>query len=199
MSPRGRPSGRRPGDSGTREAIAAAASRQFAETGFDRTSLRSIAAEAGVDPALVTHFYGTKQQLFVAVAQLPVEPADVLPLLTEGDPGAVGERLARFIVGVLETEAGRRRIIGLIRAAATEPEAAAMLRRLMMEQVLGPLAEHLDVDRPRLRATLCGAQIVGVVMSRYVVAVEPLASTPADEVVAAIAPNLQRLLTEPLS
>jgi len=196
MSARAR--GRRAGESGTRTAILDAARRQFAERGYDRPSLRSIAQEAGVDPTLVTHFYGSKQQLFVTVAEFPFDPAEVLPRLLAGDPESVGLRLARFLLGVLETEEGRARITGLVRAAASEPEAARLVREFVTRDVISPLVESLGAKDAPLRASLVGAQVVGLVMARYVVGVEPLASCDADTVAAAIAPNLQRLLTQPL-
>ena len=197
-SPRSRPSGRRPGDSGTREAILRAARRQFAELGYDRTTLRGIALEAGVDAALVSHFHGSKQQLFVSVVELPFSPAEVMPRLFEGDRQSVGERAARFLLGLLGSEENRGRIIGLIRAAASDAEAARMVRELLVTQLLTPLAEHLGSDQPRLRANFLGAQVVGLVMARYIVAVEPLASIDQEAVIAVLAPNIQRLLVEPL-
>jgi AcrR family transcriptional regulator len=195
---RARPSGRRPGDSGTREAIAAAARRQFAERGYDRTSLRSVALEAGVDPSLVSHFYGSKPQLFASAIELPFEPAQILPVLLTGDRDELGLRVARFLVSLLESEDARRPVIGLVRSAVSAPEAAAMVRELISSRLLAALAENLGVDHPRLRGSLVGAQVVGLVMSRYVVELEPLASLPPDAVAAAIAPNLQRLLVDPL-
>ncbi len=198
MTSRARPSGRRPGDSGTRELIAAAARRQFAELGYDRTSLRSVAREAGVDPSLISHFYASKQQLFLAVLELPFEPADVLPRIVGGPRDEIGLRLARFVVGLLESEEGRRRMTAIVRAAASEPEAARLVRELIGTRLLGPMAEALGVDDARTRAAFCGVQVVGLVMSRYIVAVEPLASLEPEQVVATIAPNLQRLLADPL-
>jgi AcrR family transcriptional regulator len=195
---RGRPTGRRPGDSGTREAILRAARRQFAELGYDRTSLRGIAQEAGVDPTLVSHFHGSKQQLFVAVVELPFRPAEVMPVLLGGDPARVGERVAGFLLGILESEDGRGRVIGLLRAAATDPDAARMVREVIITQLFTPMAEHLGADRPRLRASFVGAQVVGLAMARYMVGVEPLASLDAATVAAILAPNLQRLLVDPL-
>jgi AcrR family transcriptional regulator len=193
-----RRTGRRPGDSGTREAIARAARRQFAELGYDRTSIRGIATEAGVDPALVVHFHGSKQRLFAAVVELPFEAPDVLPAILAGEPGEVGLRFARFLAGMLETEEPRRRIVGLVRAAASEPEAARLVREVVTERILGPLVARLGVDDGPLRASLVSAQVVGVVMSRYVVGVEPLASLDAQRLVAVLAPAFQRLLAEPL-
>jgi AcrR family transcriptional regulator len=186
--------GRRPGPSATREEIASAARRQFAEIGYDRTTIRSIAAEAGVDPALVIHYFGSKQQLFLTVVELPFEPEDVLPRLLEGPRARVGERLARFVLGVLEDPDARSKWTGMIRAAASEPEAARMLRELLERRVFGPLADALGADDAALRANLVGSQVVGLVMARSIVAVEPLASAPSETIVSAIAPTIQRYL-----
>ena len=193
-----RRSGRRAGDSGTRTLILEAARRQFSERGYDRTSLRSIAQEAGVDPTLVSHFYGTKQQLFVTVVELPFDPAEVVPRLLAGDRKAAGLRLARFILGVLESGPGRQRMTSLVRAAASEPEAARLVRELVSRELMGRIAEELADDDAPLRASLVGSQVVGLVMARYVVGLEPLASQDADTVAETIAPVLQHYLTEPL-
>ena len=193
-----RRSGRRPGASGTREAIREAAARLFAERGYDRTSMRAIAAEAGVDLKLVAYFFGSKQQLFVEVFTPPFDPAVAIPEVFAGDRAEIGERVARFLLGVLENPEGRRRMIGLIRAAASEPEAARMVRDLISREVLARIVDALDVEDADIRASLLGSQVVGLAMARYIVGVEPLASMSAEAVVAAIAPNLQRYLVEPL-
>ena len=193
-----RRSGRRPGESGTRELILEAARRQFAERGYDRTSLRSIAQEAGVDPTLVSHFYGSKQKLFVTVVELPFDPAAVVAQLSAGDRKSAGLRLARFVLGVLESGPGRQRVTGLVRSAASEPEAARLVRELVTRELVGRIAEELAVDDAPLRASLVGSQVVGLVMARYVVGLEPLASREPEEVAQAIAPVLQHYLTEPL-
>lgn len=190
--------GRRPGQSATREAILEAASRQFAELGYDRSTIRSVAAEAGVDAALVLHYFRTKQQLFLAVVELPFDPAEVLPALLAGDRREVGERLARLFMSVLDDADARNRWTSMLRAAASEPAAAEMLRELLTKRVFVPLAEMLGVEDARLRATLVGSQLVGVVMARHIVRVEPLASLPSEELAWAIAPTLQRYLTGPL-
>ena len=189
-----RRSGRRPGPSGTREAILAAARRQFAAQGYDRTSMRGIAAEAGVDQALVAHFFGAKQQLFVEVVRLPFEPSELLPLLLEGDRETLGERLAGFVASVLESPEGRARVLGIVRAAASEPEAARMLREFLRGELLAPLARQLGVEDAELRVTLAGSQIVGMVMARHVIEVEPLAALSSGELAALLAPTLQRYL-----
>jgi AcrR family transcriptional regulator len=195
MRPR---SGRRPGTSGTREAIAEAARRNFGELGYERTTIRAIAGDAGVDPALVVHFFGSKQQLFLSVMDLPFPPEEVLPKILAGDRDRVGERLSRFIVGVLEDPTSRTVLTGMVRAAASEPEAARMLRELISRRVFAAIAASLGVDDAELRANLVGSQVVGLVVARYIVAVEPLASLDPDELVAAIGPNLQRYLVDDL-
>ena len=192
-------SGRRPGESGTREAIADAARRLFAERGYDRTTIRAIASAARVDPALVGHYFGSKHELFLAVAELPFDPEIVLPMLLGGDRNEIGARLATFVTTMLEEEGARTHILVIVRAAASEPAAAAAVRELLTRRTLGPLAAGLGVIDAELRATLVGSQIVGLVMARYVVGLEPLASLPREELAAAIAPTLQRYLTEPLA
>ncbi|MDP8943630.1 MAG: TetR family transcriptional regulator [Actinomycetota bacterium] len=193
-----RRAGRRPGTSGTRDAILLSARRHFAELGYDRATLRAIAAEAGVDPALVAHFFGSKQRLFLSVVELPFEPAEVLPGLLSGDRESVGERMARFAISVLDDPEARARVVGMVRAAASEPEAARMLRELLTRSLFTPIAEALGEQDAMLRANLTGSQIVGLVMARHVVGVEPLASLEGDALAAAIAPTLQRYLTAPL-
>jgi AcrR family transcriptional regulator len=193
-----RRSGRRAGESGTREAIALAARRGFAELGYDRTSIRSIAAEAGVDPALVGHFFGSKQRLFVAAMELPFTAADILPRILEGERAGAGERLARFAVAQLDDPHARRVLTGMVRAAASEPEAAQMVRELLTERILLPVARGLGADDAELRASLAGSQMIGLVMARHIIGIEPLAARPGDRLVRALAPTLQRYLVEPL-
>jgi AcrR family transcriptional regulator len=194
MSRRQKALGRRPGKSGTREAIAAAAQRQFAERGYDRATIRAIAAEADVDPALVSHYFGTKQELFAAVTDLPWGLDEAMPWIIDGPRSKVGARFAQFFVGVLEDAESRRIVTSMVRAAASEPQAATLVRDLVAERVLKPIADALESDQPDLRAGLVNSQMVGVVMHRYIVGLEPIASLPPDELARALAPNLQRYL-----
>ena len=191
--------GRRPAGSGTREAIAAAARRQFGEVGYQRASLRSIAAEAGVDPRLVLHFFGSKQQLFASVVELPFDPETTFDALMAAGEQGLGRRVAEFLFGILDSPEGRKTATGLIRAAASEEEAAATIRDLVAERLLLPLASRVGRDRPELRASLVASQIVGLAMARHVVGLTPLATASRDELVAALAPVFDHYLTGPLA
>lgn len=189
------PGGRRPGSSGSREAILDAARDSFGRSGYDATSLRAIARSAGVDPALVHHFFGSKEQVFTAAMALPVDPARLIAEVLEPGPEQVGERLARRFLALWETPATRAPLLGLIRSAVSHEQAAALLRGFLTTVVLGRIAAALDRPDAELRATLCGSQLVGLAMVRYVVKVEPLASAHPETVIRLIAPTLQRYLT----
>lgn len=190
--------GRRPGESLTREAIAGAARRLFSERGYDGTTIRAVAAAAYVDPALVSHFFGSKQGLFTAVTELPIELEEAMPAIAEGPRSKVGLRLAQFVVDSLEDPEARRIVTSIVRAAASESLAPEAVRAIVTSRVLVPIAESLESDQPQLRASLINSQMVGLVMARYVIKLEPLASLPPEDLVKAIAPNLQRYLTGPL-
>ncbi len=191
--------GRPPGGTRNREAILAAAARQFSELGYDRTSMRAVAAEAGVDQALIAHYFGSKHELFIAATEFPLDPARVLPEVLAGDRASIGQRLARVQLTQLEDPDARRRLTGLVRAASSEPQAARMLREFLMREMIAPVAQALGSDEPELRASLVGAQIIGLLMTRYITGLEPLASLPADRVADLIAPTLQHYLTHPLT
>ena len=190
--------GRRPGPSGTREGIAQAARRQFAALGYDRTTIRSVAAEAGVDPALVAHFFGSKQRLFLDAIELPFEVGQLVERLQNGPRTKVGERVAQFVLGVLEDPEARARWTGMIRAAASDPDAAGILGEVLTQRIFEPLAQALHSEDAALRANLVGSQVVGLLMARHIVGVEPIASTGTEILVRAIAPTFQRYLTGPL-
>jgi AcrR family transcriptional regulator len=190
--------GRRPGESGTREAILAAARRAFADRGHRGATIRAIAGEAGVDPALVLHYFGSKDGLFAAAMAPPIDPARAVAAVTEGPADQAGLRVARFAMGVLEAPESRAIMLGIIRTSAGDERAAAVLRQIIMRDVYGPVAAHLGGEEPELRATLVGSQVLGMAMARYVVRLEPLASTPADAVVRWLAPVLQAYLTGPV-
>jgi AcrR family transcriptional regulator len=190
-------SGRRPGPTTTREAIADAARRQFAELGYDRATLRGIAGEAGVDAALVVRFYGSKDALFREVMALPPAVAEAMAGLADGPAATVGRRLAEVIVGMLENPRSRPIVLGRIRSASSHPEAAALVRETVTRDI-GRLVAAVTDDEPETRAVLVGSQIVGLALGRYVVRVEPLASLPAADVIDYIAPVFQHYLVGPL-
>ena len=158
-------SGRRPGPTTTREAIAEAARRQFADLGYDRATLRGIAGEAGVDAALVVRFYGSKDALFREVMALPPSVAEAMAALADGPSATVGRRLAEVIVGMLEDPRSRSVVIGRIRSASSHPEAAALVRETVTRDI-GRLAAALTDDQPETRAVLVGSQIVGLALAR---------------------------------
>lgn len=188
--------GRRPGPTVTRAAIADAARELFAEQGYDRASVRAVAARAGVDPRLVTHHFGTKQELFVAAMGPPVAPSTIAAALA-GDPATIGERLARLMVALMSDEPLRLQLVGLVRSAAAEPAAAALLRETVTNQLLGPLAAALPGEDAALRVALSGAQMIGLVLVRYVVGVGPAADADPDDLVRLLAPVLQHYLGPP--
>jgi AcrR family transcriptional regulator len=187
--------GRRPGVSGTREAILDAARRVFAEQGYQQATIRDVARLAGVDPALVHHYFGRKQELFVAAVQLPVNPVEQLMAVLAQDPDQAGERMVELFLSIWDHAADQSPLLALVRSAVGDEHAAAMLREFIAEEVLGQIAHRLGSPDAQLRATLVGSQIIGLAMARYIVKVEPLASAPAAQVVAAIGPTLQRYLT----
>ncbi len=187
--------GRRPVGSGTRDAIAAAARHQFAEHGYPGTTLRAVAQEAGVDTRLVTHYFGSKQELFVTVLELPFDPQSALDLVLGGGPDDAGARLARFLLSVLESPEGRRTITGMLRAAASEDAAAALLRNVLIERILTPLTERIGGESPELRASLLGSQIAGLAFARHIVGLPRLAEATPATLAAALGPVLQHYLT----
>jgi AcrR family transcriptional regulator len=193
---RGRPPRTESAD--TRDRILAAAREEFSERGYEKTSVRAIAKAAGVDPALVHHYFGTKEQVFEAAIEVAFAPARNAPdAVAEGPLDGVGERLTRFIFGVWENPATRVPLLAIVRSAVNNDAAAAVFRRLVVSQVLGRVAAQLDVPDAELRAELAAAQLVGTAMLRYVIKVEPLASADPERIIARVAPVVQGHLTGP--
>jgi AcrR family transcriptional regulator len=194
---RGRPAGSRAGDQATRERILAAARGVFAERGYDKASVRAIAAAAGVDSALVHHYFGAKEQVFEAAVEVSMAPVLNVPeLLAEGLDG-LGERLARYFLAIWENPVTRAPLLAVLRSAVTNETAAAVLRGFVVRKLLLRVAADLELPDASLRAELAGAQMIGVALLRYVLKAEPIASADQDELVAFVAPTLQRYLTAP--
>lgn len=191
--------GRRPGRQDTREAILAAARAAFAEKGFDGASIRHIAGTAGVDPALVHHYFGAKDQLFVAAMDFPLDPAKILPQVAAGGIDGLGERLVRMFLTIWDGPAGAAGV-ALVRSAVRSDLAAKLLREFLTTQVLRRALDHVDIDPAEVptRGNLVASQLIGLAMMRYVIKLEPLAGAEPEAVVAAVGPNLQRYLEQPI-
>ncbi|MFG3699136.1 TetR family transcriptional regulator [Micromonospora sp. NPDC047620] len=195
-----RRTGRRPGNPDTREAILGAARAAFAERGFDGASIRAIAAAAQVDPALVHHYFGSKDQLFLSAMHAPVDPGELLPKVLAGDREGLGERLVRTFLGVWDSPAGTAGV-ALLRSAVSNEWTARLLREFLVSQVLRKVLDQLDADPAELplRGSLVASQMIGLAMMRHVVRLEPVASAAPETLVAAVAPTVQRYLTGDLA
>jgi AcrR family transcriptional regulator len=176
--------------------VLAAARECFAERGFEGSTIRAIAAAAGVDPALVHHYFGSKEDLFVAAVEAPVDPADLLPEVLAGGREALGENVLRLFLRVWDgplQPAG----LALVRSATGSDHRARLLREFLVARVLRRVVGTLDVPpaEREARGALVASQLAGLIMTRYVLRLEPLASATADSLVAALGPTLQRYLT----
>ncbi|AOR32854.1 TetR family transcriptional regulator [Streptomyces fodineus] len=192
---RGRPP--RTESAGTRDRILSAAREEFSERGYEKTSVRGIAKAAGVDSALVHHYFGTKEQVFEAAVAVAFAPALNAPdAVAAGPLDGVGERLTRFIFGVWENPRTRTPLLAIVRSAVNNETAAAVFRRLIAAQLLRRIAAQVDLPDPELRAELAAAQLVGAAMMRYVIKLEPLASADLEQIIARVAPVVQHHLTD---
>ncbi|GAA2210396.1 TetR family transcriptional regulator [Nonomuraea monospora] len=185
--------GRRPGSADTRGEILAAARKVFAEKGFDKATVRGIAREAQVDPALVHHYFDTKEGMFAAAMELPINPQQIIPVLLDGPREETGERLVRLILRLTADEKTRAPMLALLRSAMSNEQAVGMVREFFTSALLFQVADRLGV--PHLRIEAAFAQMLGVVVARYVLRLEPLASAGHDELVEILAPTLQRYFT----
>jgi len=212
---RGSRGGRRSGDSGTREAILDAARAQFAQRGYHGATIRAIAAAAEVDPALVHHFYGTKEALFAAAMRLPVVPSEVLTAALARDawdtgaagagaagvgPG-FGEHMVRTALGLWESAEMRETFIGLLRSAVTSEQAAVMLREFIADTILSAVAraagltEHGSSAEAEFRAAMVATQMLGLAFTRLVLALPPVAGASVDDLAVTVGPTIERYLT----
>ncbi|WP_405162527.1 TetR family transcriptional regulator [Nocardia sp. NBC_01499] len=188
-------SGRRPGQSGAREAILRAARDRFSEGGFDKTSIRAVAGDAGVDPALVHHYFGTKQGLFAAVVQLPVDPEIILRTIDSAPLDRLGEAILRGVLGLWDSPAGPG-IVAMARSIIAGGE-NALARTFLLEVVFERVRQRIATpeDDARLRITLAASQMIGLLMARKVIELDPIATHPQEGLITAIAPTIQRYLT----
>ena len=185
--------GRRPGTSGSREGILAAARSRFASDGYDGATIRGIAASAGVDPALVRHYFGSKEHLFVEAMEFPIDPKVMVPQLLGPGLDGLGERLARYFIQAWDQPDAP--FVALLRSVTTSEQAADMLREFLAREVLARVAASLEVDQPRLRSALAGSHLVGLAFMRYVIKLEPIASADSESLARAVGPAIQRYFT----
>lgn len=198
MSGGGRGRGRRPGGPDTRGQILMAARRSFAEKGYGGTTIRAVAGDANVDPSLVHHYFGSKDDLFLAALEIPVDPRELVPTVFDGGVEGAGERLLRLFLSVWDDPRTRLPLIALVRTSLVQEAPETLLQQGLLRMVLTPLRSALPPDEADRRVQLVISQMTGLVVTRYLLALEPLASMPAEDVVAWVAPNIQRYLDGPL-
>lgn len=190
--------GRRKGNPRTRQEILDGARPLFAERGFTGTSIRAVAASAEVDPALVHHYFGTKEGLFHAAQDIPIDPEALIASVVEGGRPGAPRRLAETFLRVWESPETGPAMISVLRRAMADRESAALLRDFAGATVLHTAAEqlleHLDPTAAQPRIMFTVSQMLGLVILRNVLCVEPLASIPAEQIAAAVAPALERYL-----
>lgn len=186
--------GRRPGAPDTRAEVLAAARTSFAEKGFRATTIRAVAASAGVDPALVHHYFGTKDDLFLAALEMPVDPREVLAPVVALGPDGAGERLLRTFLSVWDDPDIQVRLLAVVRSVLSE-DGATLLKEGFIPVVVGPVLAQLVADRPDVRVPLVASQVVGLIVTRYLIALPPMATMPAEDVVSRVGPVIQHYLT----
>jgi len=190
-----RSTGRRPGPTQTREAILAAAQTAFVEEGYAGATIRGVARAAGVDQALVLHYFESKDGLFAAALRTNPPLHRLVEVVGQGDIDNLGERLVRRYLELWEDPETSTRLLAIFRAASMSASAGAMVAEFIGEQVMSPLARGIDSENAEVRATLAGSHLFGTAAARYVLHVEPLASLDGDTLVAIMGPVIQHYLT----
>ncbi|AMU31046.1 TetR family transcriptional regulator [Mycobacteroides abscessus] len=187
--------GRRPGTSSARDDILASARKLFSLNGIDKTSIRAIASDAGVDPALIHHYFGTKLDLFREVVQLPVDPSVVLQPLRDVPVDELGVTIPRLIIALWDSELGAN-MLAVFRSALTGAD-DGLVRAFFREVLVNIIAERVDSPPGSgvLRAEFAITQMAGILVGRYIMAIEPLASLTAEQIALTVGPNIQRYLT----
>ncbi|MGO4489986.1 TetR/AcrR family transcriptional regulator [Microbacterium sp. 2RAF4] len=186
--------GRPRGVSDSRARIIASAVDDFGEKGYDGATIRSIAARAGVDSALVHHYFGTKADLFAEAVGIPLRPDIDVPGIVAGPRDEVGERLIRYVLEAFEQPEVRRRGVMLLRTAIGSRVTTPLLAGFLSRELLSRISRSLHVDDADLRASLVASQIAGMLIARYVLKLPALAAAPVDDLVARVGPTVQRYL-----
>lgn len=196
---RGRPAKAAAAADNTRETIVAAAAAEFSRDGYDTTSMRGIARSAGVDPALVRHYFTDKADLFAEAIAAPMRPDQLVKRALAGPRDQIGVNLISYIVETLDTPGTSERVVRMLHTALGQEFAAKMLRQFMIREVLKRIAKELGDDDAELRASFAATQVVGLVVARYGLMVEPLASASPEDVVSRVGPVVQwHLMGNPL-
>jgi AcrR family transcriptional regulator len=188
--------GRRPGNPDTRGQILDAARAEFARAGFGGTTIRNVAAAAAVDPALVHHYFGSKQDLFAAVIDPPADPRAIVTPVLSRPPAEMGEVLVRQFLGLWDGPPGHRARV-LMTSAVTDPAVGSLLREFVLMRAVHPVLAAVATPRRErdLRAGLITSQLMGLALARYVLAFPELTRPTAERLVQAVAPTIQRYLT----
>ena len=187
--------GRPPGTSDTRDRILVSARELFARNGIDKSSIRAIAKDAGVDPALVHHYFGTKTQLFAAAIHIPIDPMQVIGPLREVPVEKIGYVLPSVLLPLWDSELGKGFIAELRSLLAGND--VTLIRSFLQEVITQEVGTRVD-DPPGsgpVRIQFVASQLVGVVMARYILELDPFKSLPVEQIAETIAPNLQNYLT----
>ena len=186
--------GRRPGSPDTQEAIRQAARERFLRDGYQGVSMRAVAGDAGVDVALVSYYFGSKQGLFGAAMALPANPAELLAAELAGDPQTLPERLLRSLLFVWDAPETGAPLRALAASAASDPDLNRLVREVIGREIIDQLAAHLGTSDARQRAATFATQVAGLIFSRYIFQFEPMASMSPDDIVDRIAPLLRLAL-----
>ncbi len=189
--------GRRRGRPETRAQVLEVARRRFLADGYQAVTLRSIAAEAGVDVALISYFFGSKKGLFGAALALSANPAEIFLQALPGDPASLPERILRALVGAWEDPAGGGQLRVMLAGALSDPDLARLLREVLEREMIDRIAEYLGGADARLRAGAFATQLAGVIFARYLLALEPVATMTVDELIRYLAPGLRAALHGP--
>ncbi|SFS14717.1 transcriptional regulator, TetR family [Microbacterium sp. cf046] len=191
---RGRPRG---GESDAQQRIIAAAVDEFGELGYDGATMRAIAARAGVDSALVHHYFGTKADLFAQTVGAPMRPDLDIPALLEGPQDALGERIVRYVLDAWERPETRKRGVTLLRTGVGNRLTTPLLAGFLQRELIGRIAARIDAPDAAFRASLVASQIAGMLLARYVLQLPAIAGASVDDIVARVGPTVQHYMTDP--
>lgn len=180
--------GRRRGNPDTKAQILDAARAEFAERGYERATIRGIAASAGVDPALVMHYFGSKEQLFAAGLDVPVSPAVVMRSVFESADGPVGEALITTMLTIWDHQGDTNQFVAVLRSATGEGPVHDLVREFVHVSILEALTDLIDGPDAELRAGLVASQLVGLLVGRYLLELPPLVDAPIEELAANVGP-----------